>query len=187
MTGQYTLDETERAVQERVAGLPVDPDAMAAIANLYRAAGAVRNHFERTVLTQHELTWTGWVVLWVVWVWRDIETRHAASEAGISKSTLTGVASTLEARGLLERRPYPDDGRRVLLSLTPAAEALMADLFPRLNAQEQYVVQALTPTEVADLGDGLRRIVRHLEGGSVAERPDAPSRRRNAAPRGQLG
>jgi len=133
VTGQYTLDETERAVQERVAGLPVDHDAMAAIANLYRA--------------------------------------------GISKSTLTGVASTLEARGLLERRPYPDDGRRVLLSLTPAAESLMAELFPRLNAQEQYVVQSLSPTEVVELAGGLRRIVRHLEGGSVTERPSAPARR----------
>jgi DNA-binding MarR family transcriptional regulator len=177
VTGHHTLGETERAVQERVAGLPVDHEAMAAIANLYRAAGAVRNHFERTVLTEHELTWTGWVVLWVVWVWRDIETRHAASEAGISKSTLTGVATTLEARGLLERRPYPDDARRVLLSLTPAAESLMAGLFPRFNAQEKFVVQSLSPAEVGGLADGLRRIVQHLEGDSVSERPNAPARR----------
>ena len=93
MTGQYTLGQTEQAVEQRLSGLPIDRGAMAAIGNLYRAAGVVRNHFERTVLAAHSLTWTAWVVLWVVWVWDDIETRHAASEAGISKSTLTGVVT----------------------------------------------------------------------------------------------
>jgi MarR family transcriptional regulator, organic hydroperoxide resistance regulator len=164
MTGQYTLDATERAVRERVAGLPVDHEAMAAIANLYRAAGVVRNHFERTVLTEHDLTWTGWVVLWVVWVWGEIETRTAASEAGISKSTLTGVSATLQARGLLSRRAHPDDGRRVLLTLTDRAQHLMAELFPRFNAQEAEVVAALSKRELATLTSALRRIVHHLEG-----------------------
>ena len=114
MTGQYTLEKTERAVAERLAGLPVDHAAMAAVNSVYRAAGAIRNHFEREVLTPHGLTWTGWVVLWVIWVWERIESRHVASEAGISKSTLTGVVSTLETRSLVHRSHHPDDGRRVL-------------------------------------------------------------------------
>jgi DNA-binding MarR family transcriptional regulator len=163
VTGQYTLDQTERAVGERIAGLAVDHDASAAIGSLYRAAGVVRNHFERSVLTAHELTWTGWVVLWVVWVWSDIETRHAASEAGISKSTLTGVVSTLEGRGLVRRRPHPGDGRRVLLSLTTKARALMEEVFPQFNAQESDVLSTLTPTEREVLTQALRKIVLHLE------------------------
>jgi len=82
---------------------------MAAVSNIYRAANAVRNHLERTVLAPHELTWTGWVVLWVVWIWGDIESRHVAAEAGISKGTLTGVQNTLISRGLIKRRVHPDD------------------------------------------------------------------------------
>ncbi len=163
MTGQYTLTQTEQAVGERLAGLPVDLEAMAAVSNLYRAAGVVRNHFERTVLAEQGLTWTAWVVLWVVWVWEDIETRHAASEAGISKSTLTGVAGTLQSRGLLRRRPYPADGRRVLLSLTPKARQLMAGLFPDFNRHEAEAVSPLEPAELATLTRALRKIVRHLE------------------------
>ena len=65
MAGQHTLRETERAVAERLNHLPIDMRAMAGVSNIYRAAGAVRNHFERTVLAPHDLTWTGWVVLWV--------------------------------------------------------------------------------------------------------------------------
>ncbi|MBL8932772.1 MAG: winged helix-turn-helix transcriptional regulator [Kineosporiaceae bacterium] len=163
MTGQYTLDQTEHAVAERLSGLPVDHTAMAAIGGLYRAAGAVRNHFERTVLAHYDLSWTGWVVLWVVWVWRDIETRHAASEAGITKSTLTGVVKTLEARDLVRRRIHPADGRRVILSLTPGAGTLMAELFPRLNAQEVAVLAGLDEQELSVLVRALRTIVLGLE------------------------
>lgn len=168
MTGQYTLDQTEQAVNERLDGMPVDREAMAAVSSLYRAAGVVRNHFERTVLTRHDLTWTGWVVLWVVWVWSDIETRHAASEAGISKSTLTGVVTTLEGRGLMMRRTHPADGRRVILSLTPQACDLMQRLFPQFNAQEQNVVSRLSGQERSTLTEALRKIVLHLEDGVSA-------------------
>lgn len=163
MTGQYTLGQTEQAVEERLSGLSIDRAAMAAIGNLYRAAGVVRNHFERTVLAEHGLTWTAWVVMWVVWVWDDIETRHAASESGISKSTLTGVVTTLETRGLVKRRAHPADGRRVLLSLTPKARKLMDELFPVFNSHEARAVAALSPAELGEFTGSLRKIIQHLE------------------------
>ena len=158
-----TLSATEAAVSERLAGMTLDMPAMAAVSNIYRAAGAVRNHFERTVLAPHGLTWTGWVVLWVVWIWEEIETRHVAAEAGISKGTLTGVAGTLEKRGLLERRTHPQDGRRVLLRLSPSGLQLMAELFPVFNKQETHVVQSLSADEVQVLAAALRKIVVDME------------------------
>jgi MarR family transcriptional regulator, organic hydroperoxide resistance regulator len=163
VTGQYTLDQTERAVAERLADLPVDHAALAAVSSIYRAAGAVRNHFEREVLTPHGLTWTGWVVLWVIWVWERIESRHVASEAGISKSTLTGVVSTLEGRSLVRRSNHPDDGRRVLLSLTPQGHQLMNTVFPALNARETAVMSALSASDRDQLTASLRGIVLHIE------------------------
>jgi MarR family transcriptional regulator, organic hydroperoxide resistance regulator len=175
VTGQYTLGQTEQAVEQRLSGLPIDRGAMAAIGNLYRAAGVVRNHFERTVLAAHSLTWTAWVVLWVVWVWDDIETRHAASEAGISKSTLTGVVTTLEGRGLVKRRAHPGDGRRVLLSLTPRARRLMDELFPLFNAHETQAVSALSSADLETFTTSLRKIIQHLEtldGTAPAEDPN---------------
>ncbi|HUW16269.1 MAG TPA: MarR family winged helix-turn-helix transcriptional regulator [Actinomycetes bacterium] len=143
--------------------MSLDMTAMAAVSNLYRAAGAIRNRFERTVLAPHDLTWTGWVVLWVVWIWDDVEARHVAAEAGISKGTLTGVATTLERRGLLRRRTHPTDARRVLLSLTPAGRRLMNELFPLFNQQEVGVVAPLTARETQVLTTALRKIVLGLE------------------------
>ena len=160
-----TLSATEAAVSERLAGMTLDMPAMAAVSNVYRAAGAIRNHFEHTVLAPYNLTWTGWVVLWVVWIWQEIETRHVAAEAGISKGTLTGVASTLEKRGLVARRAHPEDARRVLLSLTPSGLQLMAELFPQFNKQETLVVESLSADEIKTLAAALRKIVVDLESG----------------------
>jgi MarR family transcriptional regulator, organic hydroperoxide resistance regulator len=161
--GQHTLAETEHAVAERLRGLPIDVAAMAVVSNIYRAAGAVRNHFERTVLQPYDLTWTAWVVLWVVWIWREIETRHVAAEAGISKGTLTGVASTLERRGLLTRRAHPGDARRVLVTLTEAGGELMDKLFPEFNRAEQFVTADLGDQDKLLLAQSLRAIVQHVE------------------------
>jgi len=164
----HSLAETEIAVAERLRGLSVDVAAMAAVSNIYRAAGAVRNNFERTVLLPYELTWTAWVVLWVVWIWQEIETRHVAAEAGISKGTLTGVASTLQRRGLLARRVHPGDGRRVLLALTGKGSELMDALFPKFNQAEQFVTATLSDEEKLALAQSLRAIVRHLEQGPAS-------------------
>lgn len=161
--GQHTLEATESAVAERLAGLPIDLAAMAVVSNIYRAAGAVRNRVERTVLAPHDLTWTGWVVLWVIWIWGDIESRHVAAEAGISKGTLTGVATTLATRGLVDRRVHPDDARRVLLSLTTTGDELMTELFPEFNAAEAAVTAALSPREQQVVARALRSVVKAAE------------------------
>jgi DNA-binding MarR family transcriptional regulator len=159
----HTLAETETAVADMLSGMAVDMESMAAVQNIYRAANAVRKRLESSVLAPHDLTWTGWVVLWVVWIWGDIETRHVAAEAGISKGTLTGVIGTLEKRGLLRRRTHPDDARRVLVSLTSKGRKLMVVLFPKFNEEESYVTQTLSSPEKASLARTLRKVALQVE------------------------
>src|SRR5437016_6089407 len=125
----FSLKEKQEVIQKRLAGMNIDFDAMWAVSNTYRATAAVRKHLEQTVLRDTGLTWTGFVVLWVVWIWGDIETRNAAAESGISKGTLTGVTKTLESYRYVVRTKHPGDGRRVILSLTPTGKRLMEQLF----------------------------------------------------------
>ena len=165
--GVISLEDSEAAVAERLTGLPINVSAMAAVSNINRAANALRNQFERTVLAPHDLTWTGWVVLWVVWIWGDIETRHVAAEAGISKGTLTGVSGTLETRGFINRVTHPKDGRRKLLSLTPAGDELMQTLFPLLNQAEVDVLSCISKDETDSLARLLRRVVIDIEESDV--------------------
>jgi DNA-binding MarR family transcriptional regulator len=161
--GEHTLEATEQAVAERLQGMEIDMSAMAAVSNVYRAANAVRNHVERTVLAPHDLTWTGWVVLWVIWIWGEVESRHVAAEAGISKGTLTGVQNTLIGKGLVDRQVHPEDARRVLLSLTPQGHKLMTTVFPEFNEVEVFVTEDLDERGRLALARSLRAVVKKAE------------------------
>ncbi len=163
MAGPHTLAETERQVEAKVGRLPLDYSAMAVASNLFRAATAVRNHFERTVLSENNLSWTAFVVLWVTWIWEPIETRQIALEGGFSKATLTGVLSTLEGRGWLNRERSQADGRLVVVTLTPAGRELMTELFPAFNEQERHIAGPVDPARRDELAEMLRLITANVE------------------------
>ena len=164
MTGSHTLGETEARVANRLSHMQLDFEAMAISSNLFRAASAVRNHFERNVLSDSGLSWTAFVVLWVTWIWEPAETRDIAAEAGISKATLTGVLSTLEKMDLVIRSRSTEDGRLVLVTLTKKGQNLMETLFPAFNRQEVEVVSPVPDNKRGDLADMLRAITAKIEG-----------------------
>jgi MarR family transcriptional regulator, organic hydroperoxide resistance regulator len=163
MPDRPTLAETEKAMSTHVSELPLNLPAAAAVSSLYRAANAVRLHLTNSVLREHRLSWTGFVVLWVVWIWDGLETRRAADSAAISKATLTGVVKTLESRGLIARRVSDIDRRLVNLELTPSGVTLMKELYPAFNAAEAEIVSGLSQRSLAQLTDSLRSIVTELE------------------------
>ena len=163
MPDRHTLAETELAMSDHVGLLALDFPAANAVSSLYRAANAVRNHLTNTVLGKHDLTWTGFVVLWVVWIWDGMETRHVAESAGISKATLTGVVRTLESRGWIIREGDTRDRRLVHLRLTQAGATLMTELYPAFNSVESEVISVLSKREVRGMTRSLRTIVTSLE------------------------
>lgn len=165
MPDPHTLAETEAAMSTRVSELGLNFGAAEAVSSIYRAANAVRAHLTTRVLRPYQLTWSGFVVLWVVWIWDGMETRHVAESAAISKATLTGVAKTLEGRGWLTRESSAADRRLVQLRLTPAGIALMEQVYPEFNAVEAEVVSRLSPRSRAGLARDLRTIVCSLEEG----------------------
>lgn len=163
MPSDRELVDAERAVEARIGELGIDAGSMAAVSNIFRVATTIRNHMERTVLAGAELSFTAFTVLWVLWIWGEQEARHVAEESGISRGTLTGVVTTLERRGLVRRRPHPDDRRSVLVAATAAGEHLMAELFPTFNAEEAKVSADLAEPGKAQLAEALRTILRTVE------------------------
>jgi DNA-binding MarR family transcriptional regulator len=154
-----TVSNAERDIRSRLRGHELDFTAMSAVSNIYRSASAVRNHMERAVLSENDLSWVAFTVLWVLWIWGEQETGHVAAEAGITKGTLTGVIKTLQARKLLRRTPHLDDRRRVSLSLTKAGERLIEKVFPKFNQHETLAVSALSHAEQRELARLLRLIM----------------------------
>lgn len=161
------LVNAERDVIGAFDGVELDLAAMAAVSNIYRVANAVRNHMESTVLARFDLSWSAFVVLWVLRVWGDQESHALAAEAGITGGTLTGVVKTMEAKGLAQRRPHPTDGRRVMVGLTDKGRDVIDRAFPEFNAHEAMVTSGLSERGRRDLANSLRTIQR-----TVAELDD---------------
>src|SRR5437763_12872636 len=133
----------ERKVLEELGHLPLDFNAMWMVSNLFRASTAVRRKMEAEVLSGERLSWTAFTVMWVLWVWGEVESRELAAAAGGSRPTTTGVVSTLARRKLARRARVAEDGRRVRVSLTPSGRRMIEDLFPRFNAKEREVAGLL--------------------------------------------
>lgn len=163
MPDHHTLAETERATRERVQHLPLDFAASHALLSLYRAANAVRGHLTNNVLRPNDLTWTGFLVMWTLWIWDSMETRDIAESVGISKGTLTGVAKTLASRSLIERIPSTEDRRLVNLKLSPEGMALMERIYPEFNKTESRIVGDLDARQLETMTQSLRTLVETSE------------------------
>lgn len=166
------LIQAERDIVERLdrAGIDADIASFTVVSNIYRAATAVRRHMEARVLAPERLSWTAFVTLWVLWVWGEMEARHLAAEAGVTKGTLTGVLDTLERRGLVRRRRHEEDRRLLSVSLTDAGDQLLTRIFPAFNREEARVAHLVDPQDRASVAAGLRDIVRNVGAlGAVAD------------------
>jgi len=163
MPDRHTLAETERATRERVQHLPLDFGASHALLSVYRAANAVRSQLTNSVLRPNDLTWTGFLVLWTLWIWDSMETRDIAESVGISKGTLTGVAKTLAARGLIERIPSTADRRLVNLELSKSGLELMDRIYPEFNKAESGIVGDIDPRKLETMTEALRTLVETAE------------------------
>jgi MarR family transcriptional regulator, organic hydroperoxide resistance regulator len=157
--------DTSKTIQERIAtthvrDLDVDIDAMAAISNVFRVSVLFRNQAEKHLLDHHKLSFSGFTVLWVLWVFGKMETYQLAEECGIAKGTLTGIVSTLEKYEFALRVPHLKDGRRKLVELTHKGNQIMKALFWQINQLEQAFVSELKKDEIHDLSR-LLRIVLH--------------------------
>jgi DNA-binding MarR family transcriptional regulator len=156
------VSQAERDIRARLDDHDLDFSAMSAVSNIYRTGSAIRNHMERELLANYDLSWVAFTVLWVLWIWGEQETGHVAAEAGITKGTLTGVMKTLQARKLIRRIPHRDDRRRVSIGLSKAGERLIERLFPEFNRHETLAVSVLSEAEQSELARLLRLVLKGI-------------------------
>tara|TARA_Y100000758_G_scaffold299542_1_gene262274 strand:+ start:226 stop:747 length:522 start_codon:yes stop_codon:yes gene_type:complete len=161
--GDEELVEAERLIGVQMAGLDLDLLSMAAVSNIFRTATAVRKHMERAVLKSHSLSWSAFVILFVLRIWGKQESRVLAAEAGVSGGTLTGVLDTLERKGLASRHPVTSDRRRVEVVLTNAGTRVVNEVMPAINSVESRVTGGLDEDEKEMLARLLRKVLRSVE------------------------
>lgn len=156
--------EAEREIRARLGERSLDFDALLAVSNIYRAANAVRNRMEREVLAPTGLSWGGFTILFVLWVWGDRETGELAKDCGLAKGTLSGMLGTLEKSDLVVRSRHPQDGRRVVVSLTERGLERIEDVFPIFNEYEARFTADLDGPQRKELARLLRVVTATADG-----------------------
>ena len=108
-----------------------------------------------------------------------------ANRTATDQSSVSVVVKRLVGAKLVARRPSPEDGRRVELTLTPRGKSLLARCPEPTQARIVGALGKMTSAELAELTTGLSALVREM---GIGEEPprmffeDAP--RRSPAPRG---
>ncbi len=74
----------------------------------------------------------------------------------ITKGTLTGVVDRLEAQKLVRRNASPEDGRSMIVSLTPAGERLFERTFTAHLAHMRQALGKLNAARLAQIEATLR-------------------------------
>ncbi len=156
--------KAEHDIEARLRDAGRDFPSMHAIANIYRAAAEVRRNAERDVLAMENLSWGGFTILWVLWIWGSMETNLLATECDLAKGTLTGMLGTLGKRGLIERARMDRDRRRVIVSLTPTGVSTIERVAPAFNDFEAKMTVCLDDGQKNSLSELLRVVIHNANG-----------------------
>ncbi|MFC7262708.1 MarR family winged helix-turn-helix transcriptional regulator [Streptomyces lutosisoli] len=70
-----------------------------------------------------------------------------ARHLGLDKSSMTGLVTRAEKRGLVQRTPSPHDGRAVLVGLTPLGRQLTDRCTAEMDEQIAALTSSLTTAE----------------------------------------
>ncbi|MFC8528239.1 MarR family winged helix-turn-helix transcriptional regulator [Nocardia sp. NPDC057227] len=78
-----------------------------------------------------------------------------AARERVQPPSMTRVIASLTELGLVERKPHPTDGRQIIVSLSPAGQALLAD---EASAREAWMTEQLSGLDTDEI-DVLNRAV----------------------------
>lgn len=86
-------------------------------------------HF-RPMLARHEITEQQWRVVRVLAETGTLDASEMSDRAFILAPSLTRIIRSLEERGFITRERDENDGRRVLLAISPAGRAFIEEVSP---------------------------------------------------------
>ena len=153
-------------------------------ANLWRTADLLMELHNRQTFDQYQLSPSARQVLAIVeGAGQPLEPSVIADRLLVTTGSMTSLLDNLEKRGLIRRLPHPEDRRKLLIDITPAAQAIVDELLPSLHARERDVMAAaLSPSEQRSLLRSLAKLHNVALEARSAPLPQGATRRRSSRP-----
>jgi DNA-binding MarR family transcriptional regulator len=85
--------------------------------------------------------------------------QQVAESLGVDRTTMVAIIDALEAKGIVVRRPDPEDRRRNVVELTQAGQTLLRQATAASDVAEAELLAPLNPQEGEQLRTLLARIL----------------------------
>lgn len=115
------------------------------------------------VLRRYRITVTQYTALTVLEQHPGMSSAQLARHSFVSAQAMEGVVRALEGAGLIERHRDPANRRRLLISLTPAAHAMLSECREDVDRIEAQAFAALDDADREQLSSWLSESRRALE------------------------
>lgn len=101
--------------------------------------------------------------------------QQAARSLGIDRTTMVGLLDGLERKGLVTRRPRPEDRRRNVVELTEAGRRILRDGVPAARDAERQFLAPLDEPAARQFRAALQQLLAgHAQPGGTQCAPGAP-------------
>jgi homoprotocatechuate degradation regulator HpaR len=103
----------------------------------------------RPILNAHGLTEQQWRILRVLLDVGPLEPREIVERCRISSPSLAGVLARMDRLGWVRRERWPDDARRIQVSLSDSGRALAQRIAPMIEKTYRDIEAAIGPDLMA--------------------------------------
>jgi DNA-binding MarR family transcriptional regulator len=125
---------------------------------LAKAAEALSQDLATIYGGEHGLGRAEWRILVALYKAGPELSRDLVPLTALDKVQISRGVARLEAKGLIDKTPQPQDARARLLSLTETGEALYAQVMPQVEARSKELLADLSPEQEEALRDMLRQV-----------------------------
>jgi DNA-binding MarR family transcriptional regulator len=94
-----------------------------------------------------ELTPVQYAALVAIQTHPGIDATRLSAVIAFDRSTLGSVIERIESKGLIERKPSPDDKRVKLLYVTRSGAAMLREIVPAVDRAQARMLQPLKPAD----------------------------------------
>ncbi len=154
-------EEFERLATKRMAEVTDDLDAgaLSLVYNMVKLSNRVVADIESQVHTAAGWSWAGFRIMFVTYVFGELEPREISRLSDVSRASVSSVLNTLERDGLVVRLRESHDRRLVTVRLTERGERDLLSTFVAHHQREKQWSAALSVDERQQLTKLIRKML----------------------------